>query len=545
MKKLKVLLTFLILGIIISAQPYNQQDVVSTNTMNSSVTALDSAEVFTGKAEAVLYTSAITVLIRSDVGGTGSAQFSSNGTNWDLKEPFTYTASDSLQKYLFTVTAKYFRLIYTNGTTDQTYFRLQTIFHKTMISPLTDNRLDFNLPPAASDTMHQDQIIEAIDTTNVRVTLLHGVLQDVEDRQVILQDSINILNATQLILEGLTEDLIQDADTANARLSVVNNLLQDVEDRQVILQDSLNVLNATQLIIKGLLTLSNTKLDSIFVNVKEGNTLVEQIETELLAVGIDVDSTLTNLKENNLLTEQIETELLLIGIDADSTLTNLKENNYLLQQLDNNTDLLEQGIDSVNAETERIHLELIKKLSQTTGDSIEVNIEELDYIAQHIDDNTDGLEAKADSTLENLKETNTLLQTIRTATTSILYGQSTIVNQLLDDAPTSYTSAGFEIGSKKKVSFVLVYDETETGGGVSGAVTLEVSPDNSNWYALNAFYNNAGTIVSTVNYTADATDTFHLPEFVTYPYIRATFTGTATDVDDTIQINIILCWQSE
>ena len=398
------------------------------------------------------------------------------------------------------------------------------------------------------------------------------------------------------------------------------------------------------------LNLASIKIntDSTLVNVKESNTIIEQIETEILLIGIDTDSTLTNTKEGNTLLEQIETEELLIGIDVDSTLTNVKETNYLAQHIDDNTDLVETKLDSIDNQQSMIHAELIKKMSQTTGDSLEVNTEEINYLlqvlrttlanqagsdtlnlglndiinnqkngtqktnivegsvtvdvddgasynglyvrltdgtnvgslsgtgdlevsgdagvalatsagidslesnleesnylAQHVDTNTDGLEAKADSTLENVKESNTLLQTIRTATTSILYGQTEIVNQLLDDAPTLYTSTGVEIGNKNKVSFVLTYNETEVGNTVSGAVTLEVSPDNSNWYALNAFYNNAGTIVPTVNYTADATDTFHLPEFVTYPYIRATFTGTNTDADDTIQINITLCWQGE
>lgn len=511
MKKLKILVAFLILGVVIIAQPYNQQDIVSTNTMNSSVTALDSAEVFTGKAEAVLYTSSITVLIRSDVSGTGSAQFSSDGTNWDLKEPFTYTASDSLAKYLFTVTGKYFRLIYTNSGTDQTYFRLQTIYHKTMISPLTDNRLDFNLPPAAADTTHQDQIIEAIDTTNARVSLLHGVLQNVEDRQAILQDSINVLNATQLVLEGLTEDLIEDADTANARLSVVSALLQGIEDRQAILQDSLNVLNATQLAIKGLLTLSNTKLDSILANNMEANGLLQQLDnnTDGLEAGTD------SLKNDTELMRALLSSLNGKDFATDEKLDSLKNDTELIRTLISTLNGLiatDGGLDSLKNDTE-----LLRAL-----------IVELRTSLQTIDNVVSGSEVQAD------------IVTLP----SITYGQSEIVNQLLDDDPVSVTSAGFEIGDKQKVSFILVYDETEVGG-VSGDLTLEVSPDNTNWYALNAFYNNAGTIVSTVNYTADATDTFHLPEFVTYPYVRAVFTGTGTDADDTIQINITICWQGE
>jgi hypothetical protein len=478
---MKKLLVFLIL----LAFPLIGQTIKDIgNSTQTSTVPLDDGDVWTGYRKDVTAYNSVTVSVLSDDSATVDVQFGDLvNTVFTLQRyfRFDYLANDTNWTKSMPIVAPFYRVVITNAIDDSmTVFRVTSMIHKGHSLPVDTNAY----------------ISVAVEASA-------------------LLDSIEV-----------------NSEEGNA-------LLQSIE----------------------------TVVDTISANVKESNTLLEQIETELLLIGIDTDSSLANIKELNTITEQVETELLLIGVDTDSTLANIKEANYLAQHIDNNTDLLEQGIDSVNAETERIHLELIKKMSQTTGDSIEVNAEEINYLLQllrttlstkvgqdtteatldrihaelikklsqatgdslevnseeinyliqHVDNNTDGLEAKADSTLENVKESNTLLQTIRTATTSILYGQTEIVNQLLDDAPTLYTSTGFEIGNKRKVSFVLTYNETEVGNTVSGAVTLEVSPDNSNWYALNAFYNNAGTIVSTVNYTADVTDTFHLPEFVTYP----------------------------
>jgi hypothetical protein len=58
-------------------------------------------------------------------------EFSQDGTNWDDQYAFNLEASTSqTRRFQFPVTAKYFRVNYTNGSVATTAFRIQTILHR-------------------------------------------------------------------------------------------------------------------------------------------------------------------------------------------------------------------------------------------------------------------------------------------------------------------------------------------------------------------------------------------------------------------------------
>jgi hypothetical protein len=99
---------------------------------NSTETTLTAGEVFTGPAEDVSPYASIHVFMESDVYGEISMEFSINGTDWDRKkvveiDPFIGKGS----VHGLAVVAKYFRVVYTNGVTAQSFFRLQTQYHAT------------------------------------------------------------------------------------------------------------------------------------------------------------------------------------------------------------------------------------------------------------------------------------------------------------------------------------------------------------------------------------------------------------------------------
>jgi len=101
--------------------------VVSTN--NSSTTPLAEDAIFTGTSDDLLNYASINVNIFADQNSATngiSLQWSSNGTNWDHIELFTYIASTSRQ-FTLAPRAKFFRIVYTNGAIAQSTFRLQTI----------------------------------------------------------------------------------------------------------------------------------------------------------------------------------------------------------------------------------------------------------------------------------------------------------------------------------------------------------------------------------------------------------------------------------
>jgi hypothetical protein len=107
----------------------NVSGIVST--INSSSTPLGSGGVFTGTAEIVTKYATVDLSIDSNVGSAACGvqiQFSSDGTNWDIKNSYTYYSTNTFSVSIM-VQAKYMRVVYTNTTAVQSSFRLQTILH--------------------------------------------------------------------------------------------------------------------------------------------------------------------------------------------------------------------------------------------------------------------------------------------------------------------------------------------------------------------------------------------------------------------------------
>lgn len=103
---------------------------VSTN--NSSTATLTANSVFTGTSDDVLNYNEIRVsLIASHASATDglSIQQSSDNSNWDITDTYTIPAATG-KTYSVPRQARYFRVVYTNGGTGQTSFRLQTILNR-------------------------------------------------------------------------------------------------------------------------------------------------------------------------------------------------------------------------------------------------------------------------------------------------------------------------------------------------------------------------------------------------------------------------------
>lgn len=113
--------------------PVNLPSVVST--ANSTTSVLAGGAVFTGTSEDVSDFAQILVSVfTSHASATDglSVQQSSDGTNWDVTDVYTIgaTAAGQGKTFSFQPAAKFFRIVYTNGATLQTSFRLQTVFHR-------------------------------------------------------------------------------------------------------------------------------------------------------------------------------------------------------------------------------------------------------------------------------------------------------------------------------------------------------------------------------------------------------------------------------
>ncbi len=99
---------------------------------NSTTSALNADAVFTGTGVDILTYDIVTITLDSshDSATDGMTfQFSTDNSNWDDIYIFTYTAADGARRFQFPLTAQFFRVVYTNGGTNQTHFRVQTILH--------------------------------------------------------------------------------------------------------------------------------------------------------------------------------------------------------------------------------------------------------------------------------------------------------------------------------------------------------------------------------------------------------------------------------
>jgi len=108
------------------------------STDNSTSTPLGVGGVFTGDWEDITNVGVISLSVYSDVASATDGlniQFSSDGVNVDIdSDKFTVPADGGCTKS-FQAAAKYYRIVYTNGGTGQTDFRLQSVHKPYYVKP--------------------------------------------------------------------------------------------------------------------------------------------------------------------------------------------------------------------------------------------------------------------------------------------------------------------------------------------------------------------------------------------------------------------------
>lgn len=108
--------------------------------LNSSVATLLAAATYTGTGEDVSNFSEMRVTVFANVASATdglSLQQSTDNSNWDVVDTYTIAASSAGQGKTFVVPrqARYFRVVYTNGGTNQATFRLSTLLNRTATAP--------------------------------------------------------------------------------------------------------------------------------------------------------------------------------------------------------------------------------------------------------------------------------------------------------------------------------------------------------------------------------------------------------------------------
>lgn len=102
------------------------------STVNSTAVALGIGGIFTGPAEETTDYADIRITVFADQPSATDGlqiQQSSNGTAWDISDNYTLPVATG-RPFSVAASARFFRIVYTNGATAQTAFRLQTKFYK-------------------------------------------------------------------------------------------------------------------------------------------------------------------------------------------------------------------------------------------------------------------------------------------------------------------------------------------------------------------------------------------------------------------------------
>lgn len=110
----------------------NEGEVIASN---SSTVPLGAGASFTGAAFEVLNYAVVNVCVYADVPSATDGvkvEWSPDGINWDHAHRTTYSSATGVG-YIFNCEYKYARVVYTNGATAQTVFRLQTIVKTTRV----------------------------------------------------------------------------------------------------------------------------------------------------------------------------------------------------------------------------------------------------------------------------------------------------------------------------------------------------------------------------------------------------------------------------
>lgn len=126
----------------ISIQPSGITSQVSSG--NSTTTPLGSSATFTGAWESALGAAQISIVIFSNQNSALDGlvvEWSSDGTNVDEDDKFTVFANNGKQ-FTFGPPSQYFRVRYTNGTSAQSTFRMQTVLHPFAGKPSSHRLID-------------------------------------------------------------------------------------------------------------------------------------------------------------------------------------------------------------------------------------------------------------------------------------------------------------------------------------------------------------------------------------------------------------------
>ena len=210
-------------------------DTSLVSTLNSSTATLSGGAVFTGIGEDVSRFASVSILYKSDVAAAASGlsiQFSQDNTNCDVQLVGDLGAK-TFQVHRLVPAAKFFRVVYTNGSAAQSLFRLQCIFH-TSSSPVLITRAG--------------QPQSTVDATPTRLTA--DIDLDFARKHIPGGRAFFFFGFNEVIASGTWEDIHPAGGDVNwlttaAKVEVLSSNAADTSDGSGVRQVEVHGLSAT------------------------------------------------------------------------------------------------------------------------------------------------------------------------------------------------------------------------------------------------------------------------------------------------------------
>ena len=249
------------------------------STLNSSTTPLGANATFTGTAEDVLNYANIQLNVKaSHTSATNGLkiQFSPDGANWDNDDSYTIEAGVG-KTFSAQTSGRYFRVVYVNGATPQTYFRLETIAKPQYTKP-SSHRLKDNVSTEDDAELVKAQLVAQMPSgtmTNINSTTGGNLKVSVEESDP---------NATLIVKPYLIDEFGNTAQMLGDNYYQGSPIVIDVEHHEIHCGDSYRAIRKVDL--------GNGASDNILITVpnETGTELTQkkyhltiQLDTELEA----------------------------------------------------------------------------------------------------------------------------------------------------------------------------------------------------------------------------------------------------------------------
>ena len=257
---------------------------------NSTATPLSANATFTGTSIETLAYALIVISIYSDQESATDGlciEFSTDNTNWFDAECYTISAGDQ-KIFTYQPEARYYRIKYTNGGTDQTAFRLQSTLKKTYSKP-SSHRIADNI-----SSQDDAELVKAVltgqkpsdgDFVNFQATTNGNFKMSLEE----LENDISVNSNTQL--KTTLFDSSGDEVSVNDNALAVQILDKDTGNRRTVVapNSALKVVETTRLV--GTAFDNGTKDTNFWTETVTGSGSVTQSGGITLSTGTTADST--------------------------------------------------------------------------------------------------------------------------------------------------------------------------------------------------------------------------------------------------------------